>query len=98
MNGARGSRSGLVRLDVPEFVLEGGPPATCRTDPDAYFADGVRAGRARELCSGCSYLEACRAYALERPSVWGVWGGMTRGARESARRRAAEGRGPPSLR
>ncbi|AVH61319.1 WhiB family transcriptional regulator [Streptomyces dengpaensis] len=68
----------------------------CRTDPDAYFAEGVRPARARELCAGCGYLEACRAYVLDNPELYGVWGGTTRRERQGVRRRAAEGdRGPP---
>lgn len=77
-------------------MLEAGPEARCRTDPAAYFADGVRVRMARELCAGCFYLEACRGYALEQPALWGVWGGTTRMERASMRRRQADrGRGPP---
>ncbi|MFD5862614.1 WhiB family transcriptional regulator [Streptomyces chartreusis] len=61
----------------------------CRADPEAYFREGVRASGAQALCAGCSYLEACRLYALERPGLWGVWGGTTRMERMSLRRRAA---------
>ncbi|MFK0125554.1 WhiB family transcriptional regulator [Streptomyces nigra] len=60
----------------------------CRSDPDAWHADGVRGSGARALCAGCSYLEACRLFAVERPELWGVWGGTTRMERESLRRRA----------
>ncbi|MET8134666.1 WhiB family transcriptional regulator [Streptomyces sp. NPDC005251] len=66
----------------------------CRADPDAYFADGVRASGARALCAGCGFLEACRVYALDRPALWGVWGGTTRLERVSLRRRAAADGGP----
>lgn len=85
-------------MGVPEFVFEAGSPALCRADPEAYFADGVRAAQARRLCAGCSDLEACRSWALERPGVWGVWGGTTRLEREALRRRQrADGeRGPPA--
>ncbi|MFE1882666.1 WhiB family transcriptional regulator [Streptomyces diastatochromogenes] len=63
----------------------------CRADPDAYFADGLRPERARALCVGCGYLEACGAYALERPELVGVWGGLTRGERGALRRRRSSG-------
>lgn len=88
----------LVSLGIPEFVVEARERLRCRDDPDGYFADGLRPPAARVLCAGCGYLEACRAYALGRPGLHGVWGGMTRRERESVRRRAAEGRGPPSSR
>ena len=88
----------MAALGIPGFVLVEGEPLRCRTDPDAYFSDRVKPAGARRLCEGCGYLEACGAYALERPSLWGVWGGMTRREREAARRRPAEGRGPPGFR
>lgn len=93
MSGVAGARP--VRLGVPEFVFGVGEPARCRSDPEAYFAVGVRSGAARALCGGCGYLDVCRAYALARPSLWGVWGGMTRNEREVARRRGSAERGPP---
>ncbi|MEU5097599.1 WhiB family transcriptional regulator [Streptomyces sp. NPDC020996] len=61
----------------------------CRADPDAYFAQGVRPEVARGLCAGCPCLAECASYALGRPELWGVWGGMTRREREVLRRRAA---------
>ncbi|MGW4541606.1 WhiB family transcriptional regulator [Streptomyces chartreusis] len=76
-----------VELGVPDFVVAAGEPVRCRSDPEAYFADGVRSRGALALCSGCSFLEACRAYAVERPALWGVWGGTTRMERVSLRRR-----------
>jgi WhiB family redox-sensing transcriptional regulator len=93
LSGAPGARPGLVLLGVPEFVFGPGPAAPCRADPEAWFAEGVRAGRARVLCAGCGYLEACGAFALERSGLWGVWGGMTRLERESLRRRSRGGVG-----
>ncbi|MGW1616577.1 WhiB family transcriptional regulator [Streptomyces sp. NPDC002285] len=76
-------------LGVPSFVFGAGPAVPCRADPEAYHADGVRAAGARALCAGCGHLEACLAFALERPALWGVWGGTTRMERASLRRRAA---------
>ncbi|MEU0433721.1 WhiB family transcriptional regulator [Streptomyces sp. NPDC006290] len=86
----------VVSLGVPGFAVEAQDPLPCRVDPEAYFADGVRPLAARALCAGCGYLEACRAYALENPGLWGVWGGTTRRERQAVRRRGAVGdRGPP---
>ncbi|MFJ3229771.1 WhiB family transcriptional regulator [Streptomyces sp. NPDC086787] len=79
----------VVALGIPEFVTEALSPLQCREDPDAYFTDGLRPGQARVLCTGCGYVELCGAYALERPELWGVWGGTTRREREALRRRAA---------
>ncbi|MGW4974685.1 WhiB family transcriptional regulator [Streptomyces mirabilis] len=90
---AAGARP-VVSLGIPEFVVEGREPLRCRADPDAYFADGLRPAQARVLCAGCGYLDVCRAYALGRAQLWGVWGGTTRRERE-ALRRGAGGRAPP---
>ncbi|MFE9880477.1 WhiB family transcriptional regulator [Streptomyces sp. NPDC005784] len=76
-------------LGIPGFVLDAREPLLCRADPDAYVADGVRPRAARALCAGCGFLEACRSYALDRPALWGVWGGTTRLERVSLRRRAS---------
>lgn len=93
MSGTAGARPARG-LGVPEFVSVSGPEVRCRADPDAYFADGVRAVGARALCAGCGFLEACRSYALDRPALWGVWGGTTRLERVSLRRRASAAVGP----
>lgn len=82
----------LVSLGIPEFVVEARERLRCRDDPDGYFADGVRPGQARALCAGCSYLEACRSYALENPGLHGTWGGTTARERQALRR---GDRGPP---
>lgn len=98
MSGAPGARPGMVRLGVPAFVFERGPEALCRADPEAYFASGVRSSQAGALCAGCAYLEACRAYALGKASLHGVWGGLTRMQRDAVRRRqrGAVGELPPA--
>ncbi|MEU0035128.1 WhiB family transcriptional regulator [Streptomyces sp. NPDC006333] len=70
-------------------------PLRCRSDPDAYVADGVRPPAARALCAGCGVFEACRAYGLANAELWGVWGGTTRRERQGLRR---GDRGPPGSR
>ncbi|WP_019054968.1 WhiB family transcriptional regulator [Streptomyces prunicolor] len=96
MSGAPGARPGLLVLGVPGFVFEPGPAAPCRADPEAYFVSGLRSAQAARLCAGCGYRDDYGAYALERPGLHGVWGGMTRGGRVTVRRRRLEPeRGPP---
>ncbi|MFF3660050.1 WhiB family transcriptional regulator [Streptomyces olivochromogenes] len=91
---AAGARP-VVALGIPAFAAEGREPLLCRADPDAYFASGVRPPAARVLCAGCGHLEACRAYGLENPELWGVWGGTTRRERQALRRGESGDRGPP---
>ena len=42
---------------------------------------------AKEICSGCPVMEACREYAIGINEPYGVWGGLT----ENERRRAVLG-------
>lgn len=42
----------------------------------------VRRERAQAVCRRCPGQEACRAYALDDPELHGIWGGMTKNARE----------------
>lgn len=84
----------LLSLGIPDFVMETRQPLRCRDDPDAWFAEGLRPRQARELCTGCAYLDPCAVYALERPEIWGVWGGTTRRERDALRRRRAVGELP----
>lgn len=73
-------------LGIPEFVMEAREPVPCRVDPDAWFVEGLRQSDAEALCDGCSFLDVCEAFALERPELFGVWGGTTRRERERRRR------------
>lgn len=82
---AVGARPALS-LGIPEFVMEAREPVPCREDPDAWFAEGLRQSDAEALCEGCSFLTVCEAFALERPELFGVWGGTTRRERERLRR------------
>ncbi|MGW5427921.1 WhiB family transcriptional regulator [Streptomyces sp. NPDC004059] len=81
----------MVVLGIPPFVMEARERLRCRDDPDAFFAEGLRPRQAQALCAGCGYLEACGAYALEHPELWGAWGGTTRREREALRRRSSDG-------
>ena len=39
-----------------------------------------------EVCNGCPVLAECRAYAIARPALEGIWGGLTWPEREKIRR------------
>ncbi|MET9762067.1 WhiB family transcriptional regulator [Streptomyces sp. NPDC006372] len=80
-----GARPALA-LGIPEFVMDAQEPVQCREDPDAWFAEGLRQSDAEALCDGCSFLDVCEAFALERPELFGVWGGTTRRERDRRRR------------
>ncbi|MEU5112018.1 WhiB family transcriptional regulator [Streptomyces longwoodensis] len=81
----------MLALGIPPFVWEARERLLCRDDPEAFFAEGVRPRQARALCAGCVYVDPCAAFALERPELAGVWGGLTQRERQALRRGSEEG-------
>lgn len=74
----------------------GGPPdwrdqALCaQSDPEAWFPEaGERAGLAKAICGTCPVQAPCLAYALARPEVRGIWGGLSERERRAVRRGTA---------
>lgn len=62
--------------------------AACRgADLDRFFSEGRTKAEVVAVCEDCPVLAECRAYALDREWVEGVWGGTTK--KERARIRAA---------
>jgi WhiB family transcriptional regulator, redox-sensing transcriptional regulator len=45
-----------------------------------------RENRAVAVCASCPVLARCRRHALLMPEQYGVWGGLTPGQRNAARR------------
>jgi WhiB family redox-sensing transcriptional regulator len=73
----------------------GGPPdwrdqALCaQSDPEAWFPEaGEHAELAKAICRTCPVQAPCLAYALDRPGLRGIWGGLSERERRAARRRA----------
>lgn len=68
--------------------------AACRhSDPDAFFPELEHPGSlpmVRRICGGCPVRTQCLDYALARPELVGIWGGLT--TRERHRHRAANSR------
>jgi WhiB family transcriptional regulator, redox-sensing transcriptional regulator len=61
-----------------------------QADPEAWFpGNGERAELAKRICAHCPALAPCRAYAIRRPELHGVWGGLSERERRAARRAAA---------
>lgn len=54
--------------------------------PPAAFAPAIA------VCNDCTCLKACRQYALDNPSLDGIWGGTTTNERRTIRRRQARDR------
>jgi WhiB family redox-sensing transcriptional regulator len=76
-----------LALRPPEWVDEA---ACTSTDPDLFFptqgGDTRSAQLAKAICAECPVLAQCLAYAVEDPSVVGIWGGTTLLDRQRIRR------------
>ncbi|MFH8797086.1 WhiB family transcriptional regulator [Streptomyces sp. NPDC017941] len=57
-----------------------------QTDPDAFFPEVGGSPRAAvRTCATCPVRPDCLAYALARPSLSGIWGGLTTVQRDRLR-------------
>lgn len=88
----------LPEPDYPDFE-EFGPPPCTQTDPEAFFSEDAPEGsmvkgrgtyryerEAKLVCMDCEYMHACRAYAMKRPEIVGIWGATTEMDRSKIRR------------
>ena len=61
-----------------------------QADPEAWFPEqGEAAELAKAICARCPVQAPCRAHALARPGLRGIWGGLSERERRAARRGAA---------
>jgi WhiB family redox-sensing transcriptional regulator len=51
----------------------------------------IQIARAREICENCHAKEACLAFAVQYPSLQGIWGGTTPNMRKRLRRKVKVG-------
>lgn len=62
----------------------------CRSAPDLWFSDNLAdIDRAKRNCARCPIWQECRAWGLDHPDEWGVWGGLSARDRNRMRRREA---------
>jgi WhiB family redox-sensing transcriptional regulator len=61
-----------------------------QADPETWFPEqGEAAKVAKAICAACPVLAPCRAYALARPELRGIWAGLSERERRAIRRGAA---------
>jgi hypothetical protein len=77
-------RAGLHPADAP------GADAACHdADPEIFFPDGPDARTdhvlAVAICRGCPIRTACAEWAIARPLIRGIWGGLTTKDRQEIR-------------
>jgi WhiB family redox-sensing transcriptional regulator len=81
----------IIRVERPDWFAD----AVCRGGDPAVMAlffplrGGGNNRRALAMCADCPVITECRAYALDRPELAGVWGGTTDTDRDRLRRRIA---------
>lgn len=56
------------------------------SDPELFVVDqGDSTKYAKRLCAGCPAKSPCLQYAIERPDLFGIWGGTTQTERKEMR-------------
>ncbi len=77
-------------MTAPEFFKQ----AKCANHdtPELFFSDSYawlwrETAAAKKICADCPIRFPCLEYALERPSMWGIWGATTAGERKELRKR-----------
>lgn len=62
--------------------------AVCRqTDPEIFFpATWAQSIEARRICQKCPIVFQCLEFAMQDPSLQGVWGGLTDRQRQRLRK------------
>ncbi len=57
-------------------------------NPNLWFPEGGSNGaKAIAICRGCPLIDACAAFAIPQPRLYGVWGGLNDADRARLRRR-----------
>lgn len=67
-----------------------GEQACATADPELFFGEhggpADRSAEAKELCNRCPFVAPCLAFAMARPSLYGIWGSLTADERRTIRR------------
>ena len=95
--------------DFPDFKEHGTPPCAETDPelffpPDEFNTlenfhnsnSGMAIAKNREavkICNSCPYIKECLSYALDRPDVYGIWGGTSHEQRKRMRSEARGGVG-----
>jgi WhiB family transcriptional regulator, redox-sensing transcriptional regulator len=83
----------LLNLGSPEDTDWMRDGLCAQTDPEEFFpGKGSDVRSAKFVCAGCPVLEQCRAYAVDRPNLSGIWGGTSDRERQALRRSASTDR------
>lgn len=73
----------VVSVDVPIWMQQCESPPPCCGQEDIFFPVTYtkvchdQIAQAKDICRACPLIEACQSWAVERPSLDGVWGATT---------------------
>lgn len=82
------TRSRVVLSELPNL-----PRAACKGMPtDLFVGPNASPTRAKQVCEGCPDRRACLAWAVPRPDLYGIWGGLTTEERAAMRRHPGRSR------
>jgi len=60
--------------------------ACAEVGPEVFFPpQGQTTVAAKRICDGCEVEEACLAYSLQAPELYGIWGGKSEHERRRIR-------------
>lgn len=83
--------AGIRRLGIGDPAPWMRDAVCTETDPELFFPisnhHGKQIREAKQVCLGCPVRAECRAYALARPELGGIWGATT----DTERRRMRSG-------
>lgn len=48
-----------------------------QVDPDLWQPEGESIAKAKDICRTCPIVDGCREYAIQDPTLLGVWGATT---------------------
>jgi WhiB family redox-sensing transcriptional regulator len=76
----------------PSFQPRWEENAACRDQPPGWWFDtgGVETVQAFSICTACSVRPECLAFALDHPTLIGIWAGTTADDRRRLRRERGE--------
>jgi WhiB family transcriptional regulator, redox-sensing transcriptional regulator len=73
---------------IPPFADHPDRACADHPDPNLWFPEGGSNGApAKAVCRTCPLIDACAAFAIPQPRLWGVWGGLNDEDRRQLRRR-----------
>ena len=75
-------------MDIAIAPSFDGTQPCAQMDPEIFFphpSDREGIANAKTICNTCEFVDACLKYAVNEPSIQGIWGATTQRQRETIR-------------